>query len=108
MSIDSLGLVSVRHRLIADQVPMGARDPRCLALSAQHSIAVDTPKTGKPMYYQDIVSQMSGTPDWQAGENFDPESGDYYESQRVSEISANAYYIIAYPCSGHWDSLSCC
>ncbi|KAG8890412.1 hypothetical protein FRB98_008447 [Tulasnella sp. 332] len=86
MMADSLGLVSVRHRLIADQVPLGAQDPRCLKLSAQHSIAVDTPKTGMPMHYHDIVRPLGGTPDWQAGENFDPESGDYYQSERAIGI----------------------
>lgn len=42
--LDSLGLISVRHRLWADQSRFGARDPKCMKLSEQHSTAVDFPK----------------------------------------------------------------
>lgn len=87
-SADSLGLISVRHRLIADQVAEGARERRCLKLSTQHSVAVDTPKTGRPVYYHEVVRQPQLKPDWHAGENFDPLNGDYYQSQRVSELPA--------------------
>jgi len=93
MMADSLGLVSVRHRLTADQVSRGARDPKCLKLSDQHSVAVDTPKTGYPMWYNEVVRQPYGTPDWHAGENFDPNNGSYYRSERALGILYRAVDI---------------
>jgi len=82
MMADTLGLISVRHRLIADQVSKGANDNKCIRLSEQHSHAVDFPKTGTQVYYWDITRPVY-MPDWHAGENFDPINGDYYQSERA-------------------------
>jgi hypothetical protein len=49
---DSLGQVSCRHAIIADQSRQGARDEDCIKLSRLVSAAVDFPKTGIPVSIQ--------------------------------------------------------
>ncbi|KAG8991145.1 hypothetical protein FRB95_011906 [Tulasnella sp. JGI-2019a] len=95
MMSDSLGLISVRHRLCADQVPLGARDERCKQLSEQHSKAVDTPKTGQPVWYNEIIRTPPYMPDWNAGENFDSTSENYYQSERALGILYRAVDVTA-------------
>lgn len=46
---DNLGQLCTRHSLFADQSPTGALSENCVKLSRLASIAVDFPKTGRPV-----------------------------------------------------------
>ncbi|KEY67806.1 hypothetical protein S7711_04117 [Stachybotrys chartarum IBT 7711] len=49
METNKLGLIAVRHMILADQQAKGTEDPGCLLLASMHSTAVDYSKTGKPV-----------------------------------------------------------
>ena len=45
----SLGLIAVKHMILADQKDLGTLDIGCLKLAELHSTAVDYSKTGIPV-----------------------------------------------------------
>lgn len=49
MKTDHLGLIAVRHMILADQKDFGTLEPICVALAELHSTAVDFSKTGIPV-----------------------------------------------------------
>lgn len=49
MKTDHLGVIAVRHMILADLQPAGTRDPHCLKLAELHSNAVDFSKSGRPV-----------------------------------------------------------
>ena len=46
---DALGRVATTHLVLADKLPDGVFDPKCVALASLHSDAVDFSKTGVPV-----------------------------------------------------------
>ncbi|EJD54735.1 RdRP-domain-containing protein [Auricularia subglabra TFB-10046 SS5] len=65
---DQLPRIAATWLRIADISPQGVYDPRCLKLSALHSIAVDFPKTGIPVKHADIPQAPNMFPDWSMSE----------------------------------------
>ncbi|EMR71798.1 putative rna-dependent rna polymerase protein [Eutypa lata UCREL1] len=49
MATDQLGLIAVKHLILADQRPAGTVDQECQKLAELHSTAVDYSKTGIPV-----------------------------------------------------------
>lgn len=49
MATDQLGLIAIRHIILADQRDEGTVDPDCLKLAEMHSTGVDYSKTGIPV-----------------------------------------------------------
>ncbi|CAM1510489.1 Fc.00g008240.m01.CDS01 [Cosmosporella sp. VM-42] len=49
MKTDILGMIAVRHVMIADKEDRGTLDPTCITLAEMHSTAVDFSKTGIPV-----------------------------------------------------------
>ena len=49
MNIYSLGLIAVKHMILADQREFGTLDAECMKLAQLHSTAVDYSKTGIPV-----------------------------------------------------------
>lgn len=49
ISTNSLGLIAVKHMILADQKELGTLDIECLKLAELHSTAVDYSKTGIPV-----------------------------------------------------------
>ncbi|KAF2271259.1 RdRP-domain-containing protein [Westerdykella ornata] len=49
MATDQLGLIAVKHMILADQRPSGTLDSDCLLLANMHSTGVDYSKTGIPV-----------------------------------------------------------
>lgn len=54
MKLDHLGVIATRHMILADQRPLGTRDPDCLKLASLHSNAVDFSKTGRAVDLEDL------------------------------------------------------
>ncbi|CCO27353.1 hypothetical protein BN14_01391 [Rhizoctonia solani AG-1 IB] len=65
---DILGVVALRHLRLADERPLGVKDPDCLKLAALHSKAVDFQKSGTPVEYKELPYPGRARPDWDAGE----------------------------------------
>lgn len=65
---DQLPRIAATWLRIADISPSGVYDPRCLKLSALHSVAVDFPKTGIPVKHEDIPYAPNMVPDWSMSE----------------------------------------
>ncbi|KAG9002982.1 hypothetical protein FRB90_011273 [Tulasnella sp. 427] len=82
MTHDNLGLIGVNHLRLADQRPEGVLDNDCLAYADRYSDAVDYPKTGVPVSI-DGMPKPTDIPDWYCAESYDPNNGDYYESNRA-------------------------
>ncbi|KZV93847.1 RdRP-domain-containing protein [Exidia glandulosa HHB12029] len=79
-----LGLVSTTHLIIADQHPDGVRTAKCMKLAELHSLAVDYAKTGIPVPQVRIPHfEFPAKPDWKADEVGDPNSAEFYPSQRA-------------------------
>ncbi|RYP53397.1 hypothetical protein DL768_001642 [Monosporascus sp. mg162] len=49
MATDQLGLIAIKHLILADQKPAGTVDEECRKLAELHSTAVDYSKTGIPV-----------------------------------------------------------
>nr|GAT49769.1 predicted protein [Mycena chlorophos] len=80
---DTLGITATNWLLIADQADKGILHPDCLKLAALHSMAVDYPKTGKPVPIHSIPKPPSKSmPDWHAPE-IATNSKDHYPSNRA-------------------------
>lgn len=69
--------------LTADISPFCMKDADCLKLANLHSNAVDFPKTGRPVQFNELPRPRSKNrkPDWHASETKEG-SGKYYPSQR--------------------------
>jgi RNA-dependent RNA polymerase len=83
---DVLGLLSVRHLIIADQSKLGTLDPSCMRLAELCSQAVDYPKNGIPVDIDNPPiprTLIRCKPDWQAAEVVNPRGTDYYTSSRA-------------------------
>ncbi|KAE8149813.1 RNA dependent RNA polymerase-domain-containing protein [Aspergillus avenaceus] len=66
MSTDILGLIAVRHMIVADQSELGTCDPMCRKLAELHSTAVDFSKTGIPVRMGDLPTINCYRPDFLA------------------------------------------
>lgn len=60
---DNLGVIAVRHMILADQQEDGTRDPSCLELAGLHSTAVDFSKTGIPVNMKELPRANKYRPD---------------------------------------------
>ena len=87
----TIGVISVNWLSIIDHSPKGILDPACdhanakilEQLASLHSIAVDYPKTGRPVTMQEIpASRVRERPDWSEPELPDGNTTVYYQSQR--------------------------
>lgn len=78
-----LGYVSINWRLLADQTTIFHED--CMKLADLHSLAVDYPKSGKPVPIFDIPRRNNQLlPDWYAPETMvDLDTTKYYQSQKA-------------------------
>lgn len=56
---NKVGLISTRHLVLSDQSPKRALDPDCLVLAELHSTAVDYPKTGHFVEFEEIPKALS-------------------------------------------------
>ncbi|KAK5997775.1 putative RNA-dependent RNA polymerase 1-like protein [Cladobotryum mycophilum] len=66
MATDVLGLIAIRHQILADINEEGTLDPQCTELAELHSTAVDYSKTGIPVDVQDIPRRTRTRPDFLA------------------------------------------
>lgn len=66
MKQDYLGVVAVRHMILADQRSLGTRDPDCLKLAELHSKAVDFSKNGHPVDLRELPRADRFRPDFLA------------------------------------------
>ncbi|KAE8352264.1 RNA dependent RNA polymerase-domain-containing protein [Aspergillus coremiiformis] len=66
MRSDILGMIAVRHMVLADQSKQGTRDPECRVLAELHSTAVDFSKTGIPVNIKDMPRGNRYRPDFLA------------------------------------------
>ncbi|USW59560.1 Putative RNA-dependent RNA polymerase, eukaryotic-type [Septoria linicola] len=66
MENDKLGMISLQHLQLADQMPMGTLDPGCVKLAALASTAVDYSKTGIPADMQNAPRPAKFKPDFMA------------------------------------------
>ncbi|KAK7752663.1 hypothetical protein SLS62_005432 [Diatrype stigma] len=68
MSTDQLGMISIRHLILADQKPAGTVDQECQKLAELHSTAVDYSKTGIPVEDSELrkLSRPKYRPDFMA------------------------------------------
>ncbi|KAJ3717044.1 RNA dependent RNA polymerase-domain-containing protein [Lentinula raphanica] len=81
---DLVGLIATRWLLIADQNVHGVLDDDCLELARLHSDAVDYPKTGKPVDFDEVPKpHFFQRPDWSAPETASSTSPLYYKSTRA-------------------------
>ncbi|KAF5377659.1 hypothetical protein D9615_005257 [Tricholomella constricta] len=81
---DVVGIVAINWLILADQCPQGIFDKDCLELARLHSDAVDFPKSGNPVALDRIPKlRFKVKPDWNAPETVNPNSAQYYESNRA-------------------------
>ncbi|KAE8420364.1 RNA dependent RNA polymerase-domain-containing protein [Aspergillus pseudocaelatus] len=66
MRSDILGMIAIRHMIMADQAALGTRDPSCCILAELHSKAVDFSKTGIPVNMMDMPRVNRYRPDFLA------------------------------------------
>ncbi|KAE8376072.1 RNA dependent RNA polymerase-domain-containing protein [Aspergillus bertholletiae] len=66
MQSDILGLIAIRHMIMADQAQLGTRDASCRILAELHSQAVDFSKTGIPVNMGDMPRVTRVRPDFLA------------------------------------------
>lgn len=104
MQNNLLGLISIRHLIIADQQKEGVNHPDCIKLAQMASTAVDFPKTGVKVDKSELPRCSPIRPDFLApgprmfvkkeptlekAENMDEEDGEdnvgmkYYESEKI-------------------------
>ncbi|KAH7104770.1 RdRP-domain-containing protein [Auriculariales sp. MPI-PUGE-AT-0066] len=80
---DLLGVIATNHLLIADSTEEHIFHPDCLKLADLHSIAVDYPKSGKPVPHQAIPApSQKKRPDWN-GSELTENNNDHYRSNRA-------------------------
>lgn len=63
MKTDVLGMIAIRHVVVADKEDEGTVHPSCLALAGMHSTAVDFSKTGIPVDVKAMPKPPRGRPD---------------------------------------------
>lgn len=82
-----IGIIATNWLFIADKSQQGIFDPDCLKLARLHSDAVDYPKSGRPITFEEIpVIKEKRKPDWYAPEFASSRSQmsyKFYESQRA-------------------------
>lgn len=62
---DMLGVIAIQSLRTADLSPYCLRDPDCITLAALHSDAVDFPKTGRPVEFNQLPRMRHKLkPDW--------------------------------------------
>lgn len=104
MQNNLVGLISIRHLIIADKQKAGVNHPDCLKLAQMASTAVDFPKTGVKVDKNELPRSSPIRPDFLApgprvfvekeriveeNENLDDEYGEndtgmqYYESEKI-------------------------
>ncbi|KAB8216270.1 RNA dependent RNA polymerase-domain-containing protein [Aspergillus novoparasiticus] len=66
MRSDILGMIAIRHMIMADQAAAGTRDISCRVLAELHSKAVDFSKTGIPVNMEDMPRVNRYRPDFLA------------------------------------------
>ncbi|QMW36037.1 hypothetical protein G4B84_011566 [Aspergillus flavus NRRL3357] len=66
MRSDILGMIAIRHMVMADQAASGTRDTSCRLLAGLHSKAVDFSKTGIPVNMEDMPRVNRYRPDFLA------------------------------------------
>ncbi|KAE8408721.1 RNA dependent RNA polymerase-domain-containing protein [Aspergillus pseudonomiae] len=66
MRSDILGMIAIRHMIMADQAESGTRDASCRVLAGLHSKAVDFSKTGIPVNMMDMPRVNRYRPDFLA------------------------------------------
>ncbi|PVG04809.1 RdRP-domain-containing protein [Serendipita vermifera] len=80
---DLLGVIATRLLLNADISSKCMEDENCLELAALHSVAVDFPKTGRPVERGQLPPRLAKTkPDWFANETTNLSEADFYPSER--------------------------
>ncbi|PVG04808.1 RdRP-domain-containing protein [Serendipita vermifera] len=83
---DLLGIIATQLLLDADSSPQCMADPNCLRLAALHSDAVDFPKTGRPVAFEQLPKPRTRKkPDWYANETVQTNRDDskFYPSNRI-------------------------
>lgn len=81
---DVVGLLSTNHLILSDQSSSGTKDSRCLELARLCSLAVDYPKSGRPVEINDMPRFLIPyKPDWKSEEELNPRETDYYVSTRA-------------------------
>lgn len=63
MKSDILGLIAIRHQVLADVQDEGTADPACIKLAELHSTAVDYSKTGIPVDWREMPRAPRSRPD---------------------------------------------
>jgi hypothetical protein len=63
MKTDVLGVIAIRHQILADAKDDGTLDPGCIELAELHSTAVDSSKTGIPVNIKDLPKAPKERPD---------------------------------------------
>ncbi|PWY94616.1 rna-dependent rna polymerase [Aspergillus sclerotioniger CBS 115572] len=66
MKTDHLGMIAMRHMVLADQEDGGTSHPNCRKLAQLHSTAVDFSKTGIPVQISEIPRGSNFRPDFMA------------------------------------------
>ncbi|OJJ50415.1 hypothetical protein ASPZODRAFT_164365 [Penicilliopsis zonata CBS 506.65] len=66
MKTDHLGVIAIRHMILADQNEEGTRHPDCKKLAELHSTAVDFSKTGIPVMMEHLPKANAYRPDFLA------------------------------------------
>ncbi|CAN8097779.1 unnamed protein product [Discula destructiva] len=66
IKMDCLGVIAIRHMILADQNEEGTLHPDCLKLAELHSTAVDFSKTGKGVDFRDLPKANKCRPDFLA------------------------------------------
>ncbi|KGQ04334.1 RNA-dependent RNA polymerase 1 [Beauveria bassiana D1-5] len=66
MKSDILGLIAIRHQIMADVQDLGTQDGECIRLAEMHSTAVDYSKTGIAVNWRDLPRAPRSRPDFLA------------------------------------------
>jgi RNA-dependent RNA polymerase len=84
---DILGLISKRHRILADQSDLGVEDPDCLYLAELHSKASDFVKSGTPVDFKELPRLLfPQKPDWSAGEYVGDKTHFYTSEKALGQL----------------------
>jgi len=79
-----VGIIAINWLIIADQSQYGIYDTDCITLAHLHSDAVDYPKSGRAVELSAIPKlKFKIRPDWNAPETINPDSSNYYQSQKI-------------------------
>ncbi|KAM3437517.1 hypothetical protein NHJ13734_004584 [Beauveria thailandica] len=66
MKSDILGLIAIRHQIMADVQDLGTQDGECIRLAEMHSTAVDYSKTGIAVNWRELPRAPRSRPDFLA------------------------------------------